>query len=68
MRNQRDPLWTYQMTGHKGKRSAAYRGVDEIQEVTHIVLLIEHTGIGQDYESYPRERLSMTNLAVCALT
>jgi hypothetical protein len=46
-RNQRDPLQTVQMTGGKGEESAAYGGVNEIQEVTDLILLVEHTESSQ---------------------
>ena len=47
MRNQHDPLWTFRREVAKVRKGAAYGGVNEVQEVTRVVLLVEHTGTGQ---------------------
>jgi len=47
MRNQHDPLWAFRREVAKVRKGAAYGGVNEVQEVTRVVLLVEHTGTGQ---------------------
>ena len=39
----------------KAEKHAAYRGVDEVQEISQIVLLVEHAGTSQRIEAQFQE-------------